>query len=324
MATDMEITAAIEQLTASTPGRDLILISHGISRDLHVQLSTLLKGKQHQKCTLFLTTRGGDPDGAYRIARCLRHHYDHVRLVIASLCKSAGTLIAMAADELIIGDLGELGPLDIQVRKASELEERSSGLDIIQALQAVQNHAREAFHNTLVEIRRGGRLSTRLAGEFAANLATGVAAPLYNQIDPNRLGEMQRAMRIAFEYGERLNARCDSLHPDALETLVGGYPSHSFVIDRIEAASLFKHVAPPSAEETSLSELLWHLLGEQSGHGPMFLRNEIKGPENDDASQNSTGAGAAEAVQGPDSPDSPPSVDPGKRIGEDAERETNS
>lgn len=152
--------------------RDVILISRGISRGLHHDLSLrILAEQKHDKCTVFLTTLGGDPDGGFRIARCLQHHYKHIRLVIPSLCKSAGTLIAIGAHELVIGDLGELGPLDVQVLKSSELEERSSGLDIVQALEAVQTHARQAFHGMLIEIRQGGRLSTKLAGEFAANVA---------------------------------------------------------------------------------------------------------------------------------------------------------
>lgn len=268
-------TETIEKLVASASDRDIILISQPISRELHYDLTQLIaSGKIHDKCTLFLTTRGGDPDGGYRIARCLRHHYSHIRVVIASLCKSAGTLVVIGANEVVIGDLGELGPLDIQVRKSSELEERSSGLDIIQALEAAQNHTREAFHSTLVEIRRGGRLSTKLAGEFAATVAIGVAAPLYNQIDPNRLGEMQRAMRIAHEYGQRLNKSSKSLKPGALENLVANYPAHGFVIDRKEASELFNNVQKPTAEEDEFCKNFWNVLGEQAGVGPLFIRDD--------------------------------------------------
>nr|WP_307731895.1 hypothetical protein [Massilia sp. H27-R4] len=206
-------------------------------------------------------------------------------MVIPSLCKSAGTLVVIGADEVVIGDLGELGPLDIQVRKSSELEERSSGLDIIQALGAAQDHTRQAFHSTLVEIRRGGRLSTKLAGEFAATVAIGVAAPLYSQIDPNRLGEMQRAMRIAHEYGQRLNKSSKALRAGALENLVASYPSHSFVIDRKEASELLTNVQSPTQEENDFCEMFWIVLGEQSGHGPMYIRNN-EGDEHDGTTQN--------------------------------------
>lgn len=85
----------------SVDPHDIIVISRPIDRPLHYDLSRCLQERQvHSACTLYLTTRGGDPDGGYRIGRCLRHHYEHVRLVVPSFCKSAGTLIAIAADEL--------------------------------------------------------------------------------------------------------------------------------------------------------------------------------------------------------------------------------
>lgn len=287
------MAASMASLAASQPDRDIILISQPISRKLHYDLSMLIAGLKNKRpnVTVVLTTFGGDPDGGYRMARCLQHHYSKIRLLIPSMCKSAGTLVAIGAHEIVIGDLGELGPLDIQVRKQSELEERSSGLDIIQALEAVQGHARQAFNDTLIEIRRGGRLSTKLAGEFAANVAIGVAAPLYNQIDPNRLGEMQRAMRIAHEYGQRLDACSKSLRKGALDNLVASYPAHSFVIDRKEAANLFTCVKSPTAEEAEFCKQMWSVVGEQAGVGPFFVTDESATQgENDDQTVTSPGA----------------------------------
>jgi hypothetical protein len=271
----------VAALLQSQHDRDVIVISQPISRALHRQVSAeIATKKKNSKCTVFLTTYGGDPDGGYRLARCLQHHYEHIRLVIPSFCKSAGTLVAIGAHELAIGDLGELGPLDIQVRKNSELEERSSGLDIIEAIAAAQVHAREAFMNTLIEVRRTSRLSTRLAGEFAANVAIGVTAPLYNQIDPNRLGEMQRAMRIAHDYGQRLNEHTRSLRADALNRLVAGYPAHGFVIDRKEAATIFTSVMHPTAQEQDFIKLLWdNVFCEQSNVGPNFISTDPSDPQ---------------------------------------------
>ena len=265
-------SASIKAMIEKNADRDVIVVSRPITRELHGDLSKQLRTHQkHKKCTFILTTFGGDPDAAYRIARCLRHHYTHVRVVIPSFCKSAGTLITIIADELAIGDLGELGPLDIQVRKDSEVAERGSGLDIIQALQATHQHAQTAFRTALFDIRRSARLSTKLAGEFAAKIAVGVAAPLYAQIDPVRLGEMQRAMRIAHEYGQRLQRYTDSLTDGALDRLVAEYPAHGFVIDRKEAAELFRTVCAPTDEEENFCITLWPFLETQHDFGPEFI-----------------------------------------------------
>ena len=83
---------ALQKLQQLEPDRDHILVSHGIDRSLHQKLSFRLKTLQRfQKCTVFLTTYGGDPHAAFRIARCLRHHYSEVRLAIPSPSLSLGT-----------------------------------------------------------------------------------------------------------------------------------------------------------------------------------------------------------------------------------------
>ena len=160
-----------------------------------------------------------------------------------------------------IGGVGSR--IHIQVTKPSDVMERGSGLDYMQGLQVALMHAHQAF-GLFMEVRRAGiRLPTKQAGELATNMAVGMVAPLYAQIDPNRIGEMQRAIQIAKEYGERLDVYATNLKPGALERMVADYPSHSFVIDRKEAKQLFKRVFPMSSAEDELIGTLWHLFREQ-------------------------------------------------------------
>src|SRR5258708_19182115 len=74
-------------------------------------------------------TDGGNADVAYRIGRYLQREYKEVYAFVPSRCKSAGTLLAAAAHKLYMGDLGELGPLDIQISIKDEIGENSSGLN---------------------------------------------------------------------------------------------------------------------------------------------------------------------------------------------------
>ena len=96
-----------------------------------------------------------------------------------------------------------------------------------------------------------------MAGEIATRIASGLFAPIYSQIDPVRVGEVARALSIAEDYGRRLDG---NLKPGALERLVGGYPSHSFVIDCEEVRDLFDNVREPTTDETELAQLLKPLL----------------------------------------------------------------
>lgn len=236
---------------------DVILYCGPILRDGYDKVSTILEGKtsKKDKICIVLVTLGGDPDAAYRIARAANHHYKTVEILIPDVCKSAGTLLCIGAHKLIFGDRGELGPLDIQLSKPDEMFDSMSGLDIIQALNALENQILTSFRNYLIDIRGGSQIRTKTAADIAAKLTDGFISPIAAKIDPITLGEHQRAMRIAYDYGERLDEMVQSLQEDALMTLVSGYSSHGFVIDRKEAGKLFKNVVAP--DESTLEIYLW-------------------------------------------------------------------
>ncbi|NTW88743.1 MAG: SppA protein [Desulfobulbaceae bacterium] len=236
---------------------DVILYYGEISIHGYHLLSDILEKKKDKnpKVCLILTTNGGDPNAAFRIARSLNHYYKSgVEILIPDVCKSAGTLICIGASKLIIGDRGELGPLDVQLSKQNEMFENMSGLTIFQALSVLQQLVIESFKSSLFNVRIYGKLSTKIAADVAAKLADGFISPIMEKIDPVTLGEHQRAMLIATNYGERLNNDANSLNIGALNTLTSGYPSHAFVIDRREARSLFTHVFSPEGETQILYE----------------------------------------------------------------------
>ncbi|PXV82470.1 SDH family Clp fold serine proteinase [Nitrosomonas eutropha] len=238
---------------------DVVLYYGGINREGYKKISNVLESIPHEKIKicLVLVTYGGDPDAAYRIARALNHHFEKVEILIPDACKSAGTLVCIGAHKLIFGDRGELGPLDIQLSKPDEIFENMSGLNIIQAINALENQILVSFRNYLMDIRGGSGLTTKLAADIATKLADGFIAPIAAKIDPVTLGEHQRAVQIAFDYGRRLNKVTNSLASDSLIRLVSGYPSHGFVIDRKEASTLFKSVEKPDA--TTIELYKWAL-----------------------------------------------------------------
>ena len=230
-----------------------------INREGYASLSTeiakISEEDRKPNALLCLATFGGDPDGGYRIGRCLQHHYEgKVALYVPSLCKSSGTLTAIAANALVIGNQGELGPLDIQLRKADEMGEHSSGLNIFKAINFLEDRVIDQFRRYLMDVKFGSGVSTRLSADIAAKLVHAVIEPIANQIDPAKIGEHQRAIGIAQQYGELLNEMTKSLKQGALATLIAGYPSHGFVIDRKEATKLFNHIYKPCGTLRSVFE----------------------------------------------------------------------
>lgn len=232
---------------------DVIIYYGDINREGYEAVTkTCIEQKLHDEAYLVLATYGGDPHAGFRIARCLRHHYGKFKILIPDHCKSAGTLVAIGADEIIIADRGELGPLDIQISKPDELLEQSSGMDIPQALDFLKQQTKATLSDLLWEIRVNRRLSTKVAAELASKMTSAMFHPIYAQIDPIKLGETSRANAIGFEYGKRLDLVADNLKPGSLVKLITHYPSHSFVIDRKEACDLFERVRCPNGMELEL------------------------------------------------------------------------
>ncbi len=72
---------------------------------------------QDSDLDLLLHTPGGDVDQAERIVLLCRKRVGNgsLRVVVPDSAKSAGTLIAIAADAIVMGEPSELGPIDPQV-----------------------------------------------------------------------------------------------------------------------------------------------------------------------------------------------------------------
>ncbi len=223
------------------------------------------KRRKRQNVLLMLTTLGGDAHAAYRIGRCLRRSYcapqakgipsGTVTIFVNGVCASAGTLLTLASDKLILSEHTELGPIDVQIRKPDEVGEQLSGLTPIQALTFLENETQKFFKASFESLRypRGLSFSTRLAAATSSKLATGLMGRLYEQIDPLRLAEYDRSNQIGFEYGERIKTK--NVRSDAVERLLRGYPSHDFCIDSEEARELFQKVEAPNDKLEALGNL---------------------------------------------------------------------
>jgi hypothetical protein len=200
-------------------------------------------------CLLVLRTLGGSADAAYRLARTLRRAYRRVTVYVDDYCKGAGMLPAVAADELVISDFGELGPLDLTSQHPAIPGHGESGLALVQGLNAIRAEAQRSFEQYLSRFRarRALGMTTRAAIEQASALAVGLLGPVFSQIDPLQVAEVERGMTTARLYVQRLGA--DHLKEGALDRLLTGYPSHDFVIDREEASDLLRTVRAPTEEE---------------------------------------------------------------------------
>ncbi|HVT30650.1 MAG TPA: hypothetical protein VHE81_21760 [Lacipirellulaceae bacterium] len=185
-----------------------------------------------------LYSDGGSLSAAYLIGKLCREYCNgKLVVVIPRRAKSAATLIACAADQLHMGSLSELGPIDPQIEKLPAL-----------GLKNAVEHIAE-----LVTERPGS--SEMFARYLSMNL------PLIN------LGYYERVAESARDYATRLLSMRTTTSPNAAAqiatTLVYDYKDHNFVIDKTEAAKIFGDANVKTAtEEYELGNVLYQALKE--------------------------------------------------------------
>lgn len=246
------------------------------------------KDKSNKNLVLTLVTYGGSAEAAYRIGRYLQSVYDNITVFIPSSCKSAGTLLAIAGHSIVMSPFGELGPLDVQLRQKDEIFARRSGLNTRSALEDLRTHVFELFEHFMLGIidHSGGSISFKVAADISARTASDIVGKIYEQINPDSLGQDFRDLNVATKYGERLNKRSGNIKETGIQRLVHDYPSHDFVIDVEEAKEIFNHVDNPSGTIYDFMLANLHDLMRPKGRKDAVIRmvdNDVVEEEKHDA-----------------------------------------
>lgn len=192
------------------------------------------------KLDLFLVSFGGDIDTAFKIVSLCRQHCNHFSVIVPFLAKSAATLLSLGADEVVMGPISELGPIDPQIRHPEN--------GIWGPAQALRDFLR------FVE----NRVSSSKDPALTANLLM----PIIEKLDPWVLGNFERSNLVAIQYAEKLLSQymLRSETPDKIKDitkkLTEGYYSHGYGIDVNESKDIGLKVTEP---ETELWDVIWSL-----------------------------------------------------------------
>ena len=104
------VAADVQNRLAVLSNEDLLAI-----RD---QLSNISGG---DAIDLILETPGGSGEAAEDIVRLIRERFASMGVIVPGTAKSAGTILAMAGDEILMGDESGLGPIDAQITQKGKV-----------------------------------------------------------------------------------------------------------------------------------------------------------------------------------------------------------
>jgi len=227
--------------------------------DFYVIHDLLSCKKDIKKIDIYLETPGGRGETAEEIVRFLRSKFDTVSFVISSEAKSAGTIIALSGDEILMTETGSLGPIDAQMRIGRSVVSAYDYMDWINKKrdEAEKNGKLNPFDATMVAQITPGELENvyhalKFAEELVKDWIIGYKFGKWTQTETHKrhvTQEMkeQRASEIAKALTDhskwRLHGR--SIKAEDLEEIglkikrVDGDPKLADVIYRIQAVCMF-------------------------------------------------------------------------------------
>jgi hypothetical protein len=163
-------------------GRDILVYAANLSVRVQVPISIeysdllpindQLANLSCESLDLLIETPGGSGEVAEDIVKLLRGKYTDIAAIVPGVAKSAGTLIVMSADEILMEPASALGPIDAQMLWQGR---QFSSEAFLEGLKAIQD-----------EVTKVGNL----------NLAY---VPILNQISPGEIQNAKNALNFARE-----------------------------------------------------------------------------------------------------------------------------
>lgn len=246
-----ELQSLLEQLQECR-GNPALLCHTPLAGDLVPVLYQGLRSIGHtERLDLVLSTYGGSVTATRQIALLLREFTDRLTILVPHRARSAGTLLCLSADELVLTALAELGPLDANSDAAEFPGPGMPGSISAEDIRAFPDLARDWFGVESDGLQLLALLSQRI---FPASLAS------FYRI--NRLIRQTAAELLEFPFPDPAE---EQVRARIVEQLVAGYHAHDYVLTRTDVRRLGLPVSEPVPE---VDGLLWALARQLDRFGP--------------------------------------------------------
>jgi hypothetical protein len=207
---------------------------------------------ERKNIDLFIYSRGGDSNVPWTIVSMIREVIkDGVfAVLIPYKAHSAATVIAIGADEIIMGEKGELGPIDATIEHGpyNPMDEKSP----------------EKRPVSVEDVTGYFELLYEKCGPPTPDISLRGYSILADKVHPLALGQVKRLLQHTKHVAEKLlNARKtklpDKMKEKILKSLASGISSHSHAISRSEARNDVGLDYVKDAESYDIHEQIWNL-----------------------------------------------------------------
>jgi hypothetical protein len=202
------------------------------------------KPRPERTINVILDSTGGPLDSAFRTVLFLSRYAGRLNVYVPRKAKSASTLIAVGANQIVMSPFGELGPLDTQIRDPRNPTDYISALDCYQSVDYVREFGFSTLSQALKQLATvtQGKLLLSDSLNAAAQFAIGSITPMLSQTRSLDFGAWGRSLKMGERYAQILISRAAQTELGKAERvasrLVYGYTHHLFPIDITEARDM--------------------------------------------------------------------------------------
>lgn len=230
-------------------GKVISYYTSGILADDDVKYfhTVLRKIGFQQKLFFILNSGGGDGKSAYRIASLLRSFCDEFIVVIPEKAASAATMLALAADQIIMTPLAYLTAVDTSLVHPLNPKDKNNN----------------PVRLEIEEIKRA--IALLLQGKEPTQDNIEIYKTIFNYIHPAAFGSMERLSTLSeMLCKDIIELRRNQLPSDITDMLIKklnrDYPSHGYPITKTKAKQLGLNVVD---SDMNLDNLLWSYVNTQ-------------------------------------------------------------
>lgn len=194
-------------------------------------LIELLKEADIKNAYLLVNSPGGIMSSTYKIARAIRSNLDHIVTFVPHIAASGGTLLALTGNEIVMGSMSHLTPLDVQI------------------------HYKGATVSAATFMRFFSRAS-KWFEKIRPEEAPYPHRALADRLDPFLMEEWSGFLDTAISYvSEILKLTGYKNSEEIAQKLVLAFPSHGYVITKDKAREIGLNVK--NSEE---SKEIWNIM----------------------------------------------------------------
>lgn len=217
------------------------------------------------KISLYLYTRGGDTAAAWNIINLLRMYCDKLQVIIPHKAHSAGTIISLGANEIIMTKQATLGPIDPSINTPLNPALPNGGTFPV-SVEAVKGFLE--FAKDELAIKDDEALSD-------------IFTKLTEYVHPLVLGQVYRSRAQIQMLAEKLlvnQVRDPQKIKNIIAFLCSDSGSHDYTINRREAKKdLALKVVKPTPKQYSLIKSIYDDISEELQFNKVFNIREING-----------------------------------------------